>query len=84
MQVNSPDILFNVYEFDEETKLKIRQAYNANADVIFKLNSLCLNAKLGINKPYLLHTNTYLLKQGSLSIVFQKSKSKIKIINFST
>ena len=84
MQVSSPDDLFSLYDFDEDTKLKVIQAYNASNDVIVKLNSLCLNAKLGVYEAYQLHTNTYLLKQGKMSIVFQKSNDSVKIVNFNT
>lgn len=45
-----PDDLFRLYVFDEDTKLKIIQAYNASCHIIPQLNSLCLNAKLGVSE----------------------------------
>lgn len=80
MKVLTPNDLFKIYSFDDEVKIQISQLYNANKDIICKINALCLKAKLSkVNDKSFTHLNTncYLLKTNDLRLVFIKDNDTL-------
>lgn len=86
MKIHTPNDLFGLYDFDDEVKIQISQFYNANKDIIHKINALCLKAKLSkVNNESFthLHTNYYLVKTIDLRLVFIKDSDTLRFTSIS-
>lgn len=85
MQIETPDDLFKIYDFDDEIKREIKQYYNTDKNIVKDILALCLNAKNSRASSVHLHTNCWLIKKSinrnnkslnSLNLVYKIDKNK--------
>lgn len=79
MIIQNPDDLFKLYpdSLDKELEVKITQFYNANNGSLLEINSLLMAVMRGCALETKLNAISFLSRQGSFRVVYQKTENGI-------